>query len=40
MGVFQVTAPNSIDISDYGTYDTSSVRKQITAIVRASFTIR
>ncbi len=40
MGVFQVTAPNSTDISDSGTYDTSSVRKQITAIVRASFGVK
>jgi hypothetical protein len=40
MGVMQITAVNSTEVSDYGTYDTSSVEKQITAIVRASFGVR
>ncbi len=40
MGVFQVTAPNSIDISDYGAYDTSSIKKKVTAIVRASYAVK
>jgi hypothetical protein len=40
MGVMQITAVNSTDVSDYGTYDTASVEKQITAIVRASFGVR
>lgn len=40
MGVFQITAPNSTEVSDYGMIDTASVKKQITAVVRASFTIR
>jgi hypothetical protein len=39
MGVFQITAPNSTDVSDYGMYDTSSIEKQITGIVRASFSL-
>ncbi len=40
MGVFQVTAVNSTEISDYGMYDTSSIDKKITAVVRASFTLQ
>ena len=40
MGVFQITAPYSTDVSDYGMYDTSTIDKQITAIVKASFEIR
>jgi uncharacterized protein len=36
-GVFQITPVNSTDISDYGSYDTTSIEKQITAVVRASF---
>lgn len=40
MGVFQVTAVNSTEISDYGMYDTSSIEKKITAVVRASFTLQ
>lgn len=39
-GVFQVTAKNSIDVSDYGTYDTSTIEKKITATVRADFSLR
>ncbi|MFA7682039.1 MAG: SIMPL domain-containing protein [Candidatus Peribacteraceae bacterium] len=40
MGVFQVTPVNSVDYSDYGMYDTSTIKKKVTAIVRASFLIR
>jgi hypothetical protein len=36
-GVVQVLAPNSIDVSDYGTYDTSSKEKEVSVTVRASF---
>ena len=39
-GVVQVLAPNSIDISDYGTYDTSSINKEIMVTVKALFTIK
>lgn len=39
MGVFQITAVNSTDISDYGAYDTSSIDKKVTAVVRATFTM-
>jgi len=39
-GLVQVLAPNSIDISDYGTYDTSSIEKDVMVTVKASFTLR
>lgn len=38
-GVFQMTAVNSIDISDYGAYDTSSLEKKVTAVVKTTFTL-
>ncbi len=40
MGVVQVLQPNSVDISDYGMYDTSTVEKEIMITVRASFSLR
>ena len=30
VGVFQVTAPNSTEVSDYGVYDTSTLDKDVT----------
>ncbi len=39
-GVFQITQVNSTDVSDYGSYDTSSIEKQITSVVRASFVMQ
>jgi len=39
MGVFQVTAVNSMEVSDYGAYDTSTVEKKVTAVVRATFAL-
>lgn len=39
-GVFQVTQRNSIEVSDYGSYDTSTIEKKVTAIVRASFEVK
>jgi len=39
-GVFQITSRNSTDVSDYGIYDTSSVDKDITAVVSVTFSIR
>jgi len=32
-GVFQVTVPNSREVRDYGIYDTSTIEKDITAVV-------
>lgn len=40
MGVFQVTAVNSMEISDYGAYDTSTIDKKVTAVVRAGFALQ
>lgn len=37
MGVFQLTPRNSTDVSDYGIYDTSSIEKDLTAVVRVTF---
>jgi hypothetical protein len=39
-GVVQVLAPNSIEISDYGQYDTQSIEKEIMVTARASFVVR
>lgn len=39
-GVVQVLAPNSIEVSDYGSYDTSSIEKEVMATVRASFGVK
>lgn len=39
-GVFQVTQKNSTDVSDYGSYDTSTIDKKVTAVVRASFEVK
>jgi len=40
VGVVQVLAPNSIDVSDYGSYDTSSIDKDVMVTVKASFRLR
>ena len=39
VGVFQVTAPNSTDVSDYGVYDTTTPDKDVTAVVNVSFSL-
>lgn len=39
MGVFQITAKNSTEVSDYGVYDTSSLEKDITAVVSLTFAV-
>lgn len=39
-GVVQVLAPNSSDTSDYGTYDTSSIEKNIMVTVKTTFEIK
>jgi hypothetical protein len=38
-GVIQVTPVNSTQVSDQGSYDTTTIQKQVTAVVRASFTL-
>lgn len=39
MGVMQITAADSNEVSDYGLNDTSSLEKDITAVVNVSFAI-
>lgn len=39
MGVFQLTSRNSTAVSDYGMYDTSTLEKDLTAVVRVQFSI-
>ena len=36
-GPFQVSAPDSVDVSDYGMYDTSTIRKSVGATVSVTF---
>lgn len=40
MGVFQITAPYSNDVSDYGINDTSSIDKKVTAVVNVRFHLK
>ena len=40
VGVFQVTSPNSTDVSDYGEYDTSTIQKDVTAVVDVTFALK
>jgi len=39
-GVVQVTAPNSTSVDDYGSYDTSTIQKQVMVTAHASFYVR
>ena len=39
VGVFQVPAPNSTEVSDYGEYDTSTLRKDVAAVVNVTFAL-
>lgn len=39
-GVFQITSKDSIESQDYGSYDTSTIEKKITAVVRVSFKVK
>lgn len=39
-GVFQITPPNSTEVSDYGVYDTSTIDKKITAVTQITFRIK
>lgn len=39
-GVVQVLAPNSAEVTDYGTYDTSKIQKEIMVTVKATFQIK
>jgi hypothetical protein len=39
-GVFQITEPNSTDVSDYGIYSTATKQKDITVTVTVTFLIK
>ncbi len=39
-GVVQVQSRNSTDVSDYGSYDTSQIEKQVTVTVKAAFSLK
>jgi len=39
IGGFQVTSPNSTEVSDYGVYDTSTLGKDVTAVVNVTFSL-
>jgi len=38
-GVFQITAPNSTETADYGSYDTSTVEKLVKAVVTVEYAV-
>ena len=40
MGVFQITSPDSTDVSDMGINDTSSIDKKITAVANVVFKVK
>lgn len=40
MGVFQITPRFSTEVSDYGVNDVTSIDKDVTAVIRATFVIR
>jgi uncharacterized protein len=40
MGVVQVLQENSTDSSDYGTYDTSTIDKEVMVVVKAEFVLQ
>ncbi len=39
-GVVQVLAPNSQNVEDYGTYDTSTIKKDVVVSVNATFSLK
>jgi hypothetical protein len=39
-GVIQVLPPNSLDVSDYGSYDLSTKEKEVSATVTVSFQLK
>jgi hypothetical protein len=39
-GVVQVLSPNSTSVEDYGSYDTSSIQKEVSVTARASFFVK
>lgn len=39
-GVVQVMTPNSVEVSDYGSYDTASIEKEVMVTVRTTFFVK
>ena len=39
-GTFQITQPNSTRVSNAGSYDTSTIEKDITAVMGVTFRVR
>ncbi len=39
-GVFQITIPNSTRVSSYGSYDTRTIKKDITAVMGVTFQVK
>lgn len=39
-GVFQITDPNSTEVTDYGIYDTTTIEKKVTAVTQVTFRIK
>ena len=39
-GVFQITVPNSTKVSSWGSYDTSTIKKDITAVMGVTFAVK
>jgi hypothetical protein len=39
-GVVQVLAPNSTNVEDYGSYDTSTIQKEVMVTARATFLVK
>jgi hypothetical protein len=39
VGVFQITSPNSTEVEDYGVYNTSTLEKDVTAVVNVTFAL-
>ena len=38
-GVFQITVPNSTKVSSWGSYDTTTIKKDITAVMGVTFIV-
>ena len=39
-GVFQITVPNSTRVSSWGSYDTTTIKKEITAVMGVTFAVK
>ena len=39
-GVFQITVPNSTRVSSWGSYDTTTIKKDITAVMGVTFAFK